>query len=79
MKYAVDKIENDIAVLENIETGKKLEINTINLPKNIKEKDILKYEDGKYFLDSNEKNKRINRIKEKMEKLKNGGFYEWIY
>ena len=48
MKWAVDKIINDIATLENIETLEKKEISTSLLPTSIHEGAILKYEDNKY-------------------------------
>lgn len=70
MKFAVDKIETDIVVLEEIENGELRSENVSNLPEGIKEGDILKYENCTYFLDNDEKLKRINRINEKMRMLK---------
>lgn len=70
MKFAVDKIEDNIIVLENIETGELIEEKLINLPSDIKEKDILRLENGLYVLDVLSKEERIKRIMEKMNKLR---------
>lgn len=70
MKFAVDKIENNIVVLENIHSNDIIEVDVKYLPVSIKENDIIRFEDGKYVLDINEKTERINRIKEKMNSLK---------
>ena len=71
MKYAVDKIENDIVVLENLDNRKIINVNIKCLPVGIKETDILKYENDRFIIDDEEKKSRIDLIKEKMEKLKN--------
>lgn len=70
MKFAVDKIENDIVILENVSDNSILEVNVKNLPEGIKECDIVRLENNKYVLDNNEKNERLRRIKLKMESLK---------
>ncbi len=70
MKYAIDKIEGDIAILENLSDCSTLEVNVGLLPAGIKEKDIVKLESGKYILDIKEKNETLRRIKEKFERLK---------
>ena len=71
MRFAIDKIMDDIAVLENIDTGEIKNVDICILPKNIKETDILILENGIYKLDINEKENRINMLKEKMNKLRN--------
>ena len=45
-------------------------VDIYKLPKNIKETDILILADNIYFLDINEKENRINVLKEKMNKLR---------
>lgn len=70
MKFVVDRIEEDIAVLENIEDKQIVNVRLELLPKNVKESDVLKYNDNKYFLDNNEKQARLDRIREKMQMLK---------
>lgn len=70
MKFAVDKIENDIVILENVSDNSILKVNVKNLPEGIKECDIIRLENNKYVLDNNEKNERLRRIKLKIESLK---------
>jgi hypothetical protein len=70
MKYVVDKIENKIALLEGVLHGDKKEVNIDKLPYGIKENDVLTYDDNSYVIDEKEKEKRIRRIRQKMEKLK---------
>ena len=61
MKYAVDKIENDIVVLENIENCEIKEVPITELPNNRKEGNILKYENDIFIKDVQEEinNKNI--------------------
>lgn len=70
MKYSIDRIENNIAVLENIENNKLLEININMLPEGIKEGTILIKEDDKYLIDSQEELKRKNDIINRFQRLK---------
>ena len=70
MKYVVDKIEGDLAVLENIIDGNIINLPIDKLPNNIRETDVVLYDGINYKTDEKEKNDRILRIKEKMEKLK---------
>ena len=58
----VDRIEGDVAVCENRNTGKMQNILVENLPNGIKEGTILKYTDGKYEID------KSNEIKDRIEK-----------
>ena len=58
----IDRIEGDIAVCENRNTGKMQNILVENLPNGIKEGTILKYADGKYEID------KSNEIKDRIEK-----------
>lgn len=71
MKYAIDQIIDNIAILENIETKEKLEVDTKLLPKNVKEKNILVEKNGKYFKDKKEEEARLKRIEEKLKRLQN--------
>ena len=70
MKYVVDKIEGDLAVLENIIDGNIINLPIDKLPNNIKETDVVLYDGINYKTDEKEKKDRILRIKEKMEKLR---------
>ena len=71
MKYAIDRIENNIAVLENIDTRDIIEVDTNKLPNNIKEGMILNYCNEEYTIDLNEEEVRRKRIEEKLDRLKN--------
>ena len=71
MKYAIDQIIDNIAILENIETKEKFEVDTKLLPKNVKEKNVLVEKNGKYFKDKKEEEARLKRIEEKLKRLQN--------
>lgn len=70
MKFVIDKIEDNIVVLENIETGEIINEEKNNLPIDVKEKDVLKLENNIYVLDILTKEERIKRIMEKMNFLR---------
>lgn len=63
----VDRIEGQIAVCENRKNGKMQEINTADLPKDIKEGTVLKWRDGKYEIDTS--NQIEDRIEQKMKQV----------
>lgn len=69
MRFAVDRIEGEYAILENIETGEKREELLTFLPI-VKEKDILIFEDNLYKKDDAERQRRMEEIREKLERLK---------
>lgn len=68
MKYILDRIEGQYAVLECGE-GKNLVILRSNLPSTVKEGDIIKYINSTYIVDIEETNDAKNKINEKMKKL----------
>ena len=68
-KYAVDRIEGNFAILENIETREIKMVELLLLPV-VKEKDILVYKDDLYMIDNEERRKRLEIIREKLDKLK---------
>lgn len=70
MKYAVDRIENGIVILENIEDKSIKEESVRKLPIGIKEGDVVSYNSFTYVLDKKEKEERIKRISEKMQRLR---------
>ena len=76
MKYSVDEIIDDIIKLENLETRKIIYINKSDIDFDIYENDILVLENNKYIKDDELKNKRVNLLKEKLERLKNSQFRE---
>lgn len=69
MKYVVDRIEENFAVLENLETREKLEVELLALPI-VKEGTVLVYEDNLYRIDDKAREERVNLIREKLNKLK---------
>ena len=71
MKYSIDRIIDNIVILENIETGSKLEITKQNLPFSIHEGLIIIYKDGLYIKDETEEEKRRRIIEEKFKRLRN--------
>ena len=70
MKYAVDRIIEDIVILENIEDKTILELNKNILPDNIKEGNIIIKEDNNYIVDEEEEIERRKRIEEKLNKIR---------
>lgn len=70
MKYAIDKIEEKIVILENINNKEKKEVSLDALPNNIHEGNIVIYEDNKYLLDTQEEDIRRKRIMDKFNRLK---------
>lgn len=70
MKYAVDKIENNIVVLENIQDKTIIEIELDKLPPNIKEGNILLYENNTYTIDIETEQKRRETINSKFAMLR---------
>ena len=79
MKYSVDEIIDDIIKLENLETREIIYINKSDIDFDIYENDILVLKNNKYIKDDELKNKRVNMLKEKLERLKNSQFREWIF
>lgn len=70
MKYAVDQIIDEIAVLEEIETGEKKEVSLEFLPEEVQEGNTLLYQDNEYYLDRQYEAVRRQTLEEKMEELK---------
>lgn len=70
MKYIIDRIENNIAILENINTKEISEVNINILPNNIKEGTALKYINNKYIIDKELENERKKTILEKFNRLR---------
>ena len=68
--YTVDRIEDNIVILEDRSTLKKLEIEKNKLPKNIKEKDIISLKNNKYIIKTKETKKIKQDIKNRFNKLK---------
>lgn len=72
MKYAVDRIEDDICILENIESGEIIEVTKKELPGEVCEGNIINYcKELGYTLDKRTENGRKESLRERMERLKN--------
>lgn len=67
-RFTVDRIEEDKAILE-CENGDCVTLELKSLPKNIKEGDVLCFEENSYFLDKDETEKRRQKIKSLMDSL----------
>lgn len=70
MKYVVDRIENNIIILENLKDKSILEIPKDKINFFVKDGDVLYYDNNKFRLDLETKKKRIELIKEKFNKVK---------
>lgn len=70
MKYVVDRIENNIIILENLKDKSILEIPKDKINFLVKDGDVLYYDNNKFRLDLETKKKRIELIKEKFNKVK---------
>ena len=68
--FAIDKIEDNIVILEDIDTKEKEEVDRNNLPTDIKEGSIINFENNTYFLDINEEERRRKEILERFNKLR---------
>ncbi len=71
MKYAIDRLEGDIAILENIVTKEKKEVPLSLLPANIYEKAIIREENNNYYQDIQTEKEREAMLREKLNRLKN--------
>ena len=69
--YVVDRIEENIVILENKENKKIMEINKDEFPQNIKEGDIIEIINNEYKINKKETEIKKNNIKDRFNKLKN--------
>lgn len=79
MKFSVDEIIDNIIKLEDLETREIRYLKKDDLDFETKENDILILGNNGYYKDEKLKNNRINILKEKLERLKNSQFKEWIF
>ena len=70
-KWVIDRIEANVAICEERNTGKKKEIAKEQLPEGAKEGSVLKQENGKYVLDTKAQQEIEERIGQKMDNLWN--------
>ena len=79
MKFSVNEIIDNIIKLEDLETREIRYLKKEDLDFEAKENDILILGNNGYYKDEKLKNDRINILKEKLERLKNSQFKEWIF
>ena len=79
MKFSVDEIIDNIIKLEDLETREIRYLKKDDLDFETKENDILILGNNGYYKDEKLKNDLINILKEKLERLKNSQFKEWIF
>lgn len=70
-KYSVDRIEEDIIVLENIENKEIIEIHKCELDFEVVDGNILKLVDGKFELDQKAEVSRKESLRDRLNRLKN--------
>ena len=70
MKYVVDRIIENIVVLENVESREMIEVSIELVPEGVKDGSILIFSEGFYQFDIDEETSRRESIREKMERLK---------
>lgn len=68
--FSVDRIENDVVILQDIKSGEIRQVSVNEFDFKIKEKDVLMYEDNKYIINNDAKKERIRLLREKMNSLK---------
>lgn len=72
--FSIDRFEGEFAICENKETNEMVNIHKSLLPKNCKEGDILKLENGVYIIDkisTNTEQKEIKNMVNNLFKKKN--------
>ena len=70
MKWVIDRIEDDIVILESISTKEKKEVSIDLLPSSIHEGSVLIFEDNTYQVDIPEEIKRRTEILKRFQKLR---------
>lgn len=68
--YAIDKIENDIILAEDLETKEKISLTTKDFSFPIKEGTMFSIKDNKIIEESSKEQERRKMLREKIERLK---------
>lgn len=71
MKYAVDKIEDDLVVCEELTTGEKITLNKNEIKGDVHEGTIIIKSDPSYEVNNQEEENRRKLLQEKLNRLKN--------
>ena len=69
--YIVDRIEENLVILESINKKRTEEIEIDKFPENIKEGDIIDYIDNKYIINEQKTLETKNNIRNRFNRLKN--------
>ena len=69
--YIVDRIEENIVILESTKDNKMIEIEINNFENKINEGDIIDIINNKYIINEKNTKKRKNNIRDRFNKLKN--------
>ena len=69
--YIVDRIEENLVILESRTIRRMEEIEIYKFPKNIKEGDIVDYIDNKYVINKEKTIETKNNIRNRFNRLKN--------
>ena len=69
--YIIDRFEGNFAVCQNLQNEKMQNIQKNLLPKNVKESDVIFFEDNKYFFDEEKTLERKKIIEDKFNSLWN--------
>lgn len=69
MKYVIDRIEEDIAVLQDLKSKEMLNINIKELPDNIKEGSFL-IKNKIFKIDKKEEDRRRQELRKRFNKLR---------
>ena len=68
-RYVVNNISGEFAILQNLDNKELKMVELLLLPV-VKKNDKLIYKDELYMIDDEERRKRLEEIKEKLDKLK---------
>lgn len=71
MKWIIDRIEENIAILEQSDTKEKKEVNITLLPPSIHEGSILINKNNQYQLSLSEEEQKRKEIEERFKRLRN--------
>lgn len=69
MDYIIDRFEGDFAVCQNVSDDRIKNVRLNLILGEVKEGDVITFENGKYFLNIQKTNERKKRIKEKFDAL----------
>ena len=72
--YTLDRIEGEMAVLENRKSKEMIEIPYVELPTSVKEGDILDKRGRKFFLNTEKTEEVENKVQEQFNQLKKENF-----